>query len=48
MTSRGTVAKYLSEGRGGLRPLGFPLEVWIGNDAPTFNTAHLAGLAFLL
>lgn len=64
MQSRGTVAKYLSEGRGtvsrerslrvatliggGLRFLGFPLEVWIGNDAPTFNTAHPAGLAILL
>ncbi len=31
-----------------LRSLGFPLEVRIGNDAPTFNTAHLAGLVFLL
>jgi len=65
VTSRGTVAKYLSEGRdtvsrerslrvttliggGGLRSLGFPLKVRIGNDAPTFNTAHLAGLVFLL
>lgn len=33
---------------GGLRSLGFPLEVWIGNDAPTFNTAHLPGFVFLL
>ena len=32
----------------GLCSLGFPLEVRIGNDAPTFNTAHLAGLVFLL
>ena len=54
MTSRGTVAKYLSSPREsegdeeGLRFLGFPLEVRIGNDAPTFNTAHLAGLVFLL
>ena len=64
MTSQGTVAKYLSEGRdtvarerslrgatlmrGGLRSLGFPLEVRIGHDAPTFHTAHLAGLVFLL
>ena len=47
MTSQGTVAKYLSEGSG-LRSLGFPLKVRIGNDAPTFNTAHLAGLVFLL
>ena len=47
MTSQGTVAKYLSEGSG-LRSLGFPLEVRIGNDAPTFNAAHLAGLVFLL
>ena len=31
----------------GLRSLGFQLEVRIGNDAPTFNTAHLAGLVFL-
>jgi hypothetical protein len=35
-------------GRGGLRSLAFPLEVRIGNDASTFNTAHLAGLVFLL
>ena len=64
MTSQGTVAKYLSEGRdtvsrerslsdatlmgGGLRALGFPLEVGIGNDAPTLHTAHLAGFVFLL
>ena len=64
MTSQGTVAKYLSEGRdtvsrernlkvaklmgGGLRSLGFPLEVRIGNDATTFDTAHLTGLVFLL
>jgi len=47
VTSRRTVAKYLSEGRGRLRFLGFPLEVRIGNDAPTFNTAHLAGPVFL-
>jgi hypothetical protein len=26
--------------------LAFLLEVWIRNDAPTFNTAHLAGIAF--
>jgi hypothetical protein len=32
----------------GLRSLGCPLEVRIGNDASTFNTAHLAGLVFLL
>ena len=25
----------------------FALEVWIANDAPTFNTAHLAGSVFL-
>jgi hypothetical protein len=31
----------------GLRSLGFLLEVRIGNDAPTFNTAHLAGSVFL-
>ena len=64
VTSQGTVAKYLSEGRdtvsrerslrvttlmrGGLRSLGFPLKVGIGNDAPTFHAAHLAGLVFLL
>ena len=48
MTSRGTVAKFLSEGRGGLRSLGFPLEVRIGNDAPTFNTTHHTGLVFPL
>ena len=46
MPSRGTVAKYLSEGRGRLRFLGFPLEVRIVNDAPTFNTAHLTGHVF--
>ena len=33
---------------GGLCSLGFPLEVRIRNDAPTFNTVHLAGLVFLL
>ena len=32
----------------GLRSLGFPLDVSIENDAFTFNTVHLAGLAFLL
>ena len=65
MTSRGTVAKYLSEerdtvsresslrdatlmGGGGLRSLGFPLKVGIGNDTPTFHTTHFAGLMFLL
>ena len=32
----------------GLRSLGCPLEVRIRNDASTFNTAHLAGLVFLL
>jgi len=26
---------------------GFPLEMRIGNDTPTLNTAHLAGLVFL-
>ena len=26
---------------------GVPLEVRIGNDAPTFNTAHLADSVFL-
>jgi hypothetical protein len=35
-------------GRGGLRSLAFPLEVRVGNDAPTFNTTHLPGLVFLL
>ena len=30
----------------GLGSRGFPLEVWIGNDTPTFNTAHLAGVVF--
>lgn len=35
-------------GRGGLRSLAFPLEVRIGNDAPTFNTTHLAGFVFLV
>jgi hypothetical protein len=35
-------------GGGGLCSLGFPLEVGIGNNARTFNTAHLAGLVFLL
>ena len=37
-----------TDGRGRLRSHGFPLEVGIENDAPTFNTAHLAGLVFLL
>ena len=32
----------------GLRFLGFPLEVRIGNDAATLNTVHLACLVFLL
>jgi hypothetical protein len=31
----------------GLRSVGFPLEVWIGNQVPTFNAAHLAGVVFL-
>ena len=35
-------------GGGGLRSLGFPGEARIGNDAPTFDTAHLASLVFLL
>ena len=33
---------------GGLRFLGFPLEVRIGDDGSTFNTVHLADLVFLL
>jgi hypothetical protein len=32
----------------GLRFFGFPPEVRVGNDAPTFNTPHHAGLVFLL
>jgi hypothetical protein len=32
----------------GLRLLAFPLEVRVGNDAPTFNTPHHAGLVLLL
>ena len=32
----------------GLGSRGFPLEVWIGNDTPTFNTAHLTAVVFLL
>ena len=63
VTRKGTVAKYLSEGRvtvsrekrervqnpmgGGRRSVKFSLEVRIGNDAPTFNTAHLTGVVFL-
>lgn len=31
----------------GLCSLGVLLEVWIRNDALTFNTAHHAGLVFL-
>jgi len=27
---------------------GVPLEVWVGNDALTLNTAHLTRLVFLL
>jgi hypothetical protein len=30
----------------GLRSVGFPLEVWIGNEVPTFNTADLAIVVF--
>jgi len=30
-----------------LQLYGFPLEMRIGNDTPTLNTAHLAGLVFL-
>lgn len=36
-----------SEGEG-LHFLGFPLEMGVGNNAPTLNTADLAGLVFLL
>jgi hypothetical protein len=36
------------KGRRGLCSRGVPLEVWVGHDAPTFNTAHLTGLVFLL
>jgi len=35
-------------GRERLFPLGFPLEVGVGNDAPTFNATDLAGLVFFL
>ena len=50
---RGTVSRGRSlivtkPVREGLRFVGFRLEVWIGNDAPTFDTTHLAGLVFLL
>ena len=37
-----------TDGRGGLRSLGFPVEMGIGNDTPTFNTVHLTGLVFFL
>jgi hypothetical protein len=47
VTSRSLLPNTSVKG-GELRSLGFPLEVWIENDAPTFNTAHLAGLVFLL
>ena len=43
---RGLRVTTLMGGR--LRSHGFPLEVGIENDAPTFNTAHLVGLVFLL
>jgi hypothetical protein len=33
---------------GRLRSFGFPLEMRIGHDGPTFNTAHLAGPLLLL
>ena len=33
---------------GGLRSLGFPLEVRIGNDTATFHTTYLAGIALPL
>ncbi len=62
VTRKGTVAKYLNDGRvtvsrekrervqnrweEGLRSVKFSLEVRIGNDVPTFNTAHLTGVVF--
>lgn len=30
----------------GLRSVGFPLEGRIGDDVPTFNTAHFTGVVF--
>ena len=49
--SRGTQARLKSRNtcrEEGLCSLGVPLEVWIRNDALTFNTAHLVGIVFLL
>ena len=47
----GTKACTIPHLRGNKYPLlqlhGFPLEMQIGNDTPTLNTAHLAGLVFL-
>ena len=48
--SRGRQARLKSRNpcwEEGLCSLGVPLEVWIRNDALTFNTAHHAGLVFL-
>ena len=48
--SRGTQARLKSRNtcrEEGLCSLGVPLEVWIRNDALTFNTAHHAGLVFI-
>ncbi|TKB55673.1 MAG: hypothetical protein E8D50_01820 [Nitrospira sp.] len=47
VTSRGTVAKYLSEEEGRLCFLAFPFEVRIVNYGATFNATHLAGIVFL-
>jgi hypothetical protein len=45
---RDTRASTKTDGRRGLRSVGFPLEGRIGNDITTFNTAHLAAVVFLL
>jgi hypothetical protein len=47
VTSRGTVAKYLSE-EGRLSFFTFPFEGGIVHNGSTLNTAHLAEFVFLL
>ncbi len=48
--SRGTRARLKSRNtcwEVGLYALVVPLEVWIRNDAPTFDTSDFAGLVFI-
>ena len=48
--SRGRQARLKSRStcmEEGLCSLGIPLEVWIRNDAPTFDTSDFAGLVFI-